>query len=259
MKEVKELVGMVKGLVAGATNFSNFGRGTDAKKVFGDLVERYKHEDGHGGYTGTIAEKGSYGFKMVAQPMPMDAAHKLADTMIDDADKWGPAFCIPITGTGAEKVIDIEEVEYARTSTEAEQLMRKELDEKYKAKGLLWTSVDRFSIAVEKSSDVSLKVRTKQKPIIHFKYVVGWSDKVFFDIRSAVESLKTDIDALQASGKDLPKEIAIQAVIHNNPTILFDVVHRSQKGNKYRLRGKIKLMKPSNQIIGYYFFGFASE
>lgn len=259
MKEVKELVGMAKRVVAGATNFSNFGRGTDAKKVFNDLVDRHKFEDGHGGYTGTIAEKGSYGFKMVAQPMPMDAAHKLADTMIDDADKWGPAFCIPITGTGAEKVIDIEEVEYARTSTEAEQLMRKELDEKYKAKGLLWTSVDRFTIAVEKTSDVSLKLRAKQKPIINYMYDLGWNAKSFEDIRAAAASLKVDIDALQTSGKDLPKDVTIKAIIKNNPTMLIDVVHRSQKGNKYRLRGKVKLMKPSNQIIGYYFFGFASE
>lgn len=44
----------------GATDFSTYGFGRDAREAFRKAVEDAQWEYGHGGYTGTIAEKPSY-------------------------------------------------------------------------------------------------------------------------------------------------------------------------------------------------------
>ena len=41
----------------GATQFSNIGVGKDLGEAFQRTVRRAQYEHGHGGYTGTIAEK----------------------------------------------------------------------------------------------------------------------------------------------------------------------------------------------------------
>lgn len=44
----------------GATDFVSYGFGKDAKEAFSATVQDALYWSGHGGYTGTIAEKGSY-------------------------------------------------------------------------------------------------------------------------------------------------------------------------------------------------------
>lgn len=44
----------------GAADFQNFGKGFSPDEAFRDLVEHARHEHGHGGYSGTIAEKRSF-------------------------------------------------------------------------------------------------------------------------------------------------------------------------------------------------------
>ncbi len=78
----------------GASDFMVYGVGTDAREVFNRLVEDAQYEYGHGGYTGTIAEKN--GYKIVAEPMTKEEGKKKAYEMIEDNDKWGPAYCIPL-------------------------------------------------------------------------------------------------------------------------------------------------------------------
>jgi len=80
----------------GATDFVIRSKGKDAREAFIAARDRALYEDGHGGYTGTIAEKRSF----VPIPLPegedaLSYAYKLidnADPRIDD--KWGPAGCI---------------------------------------------------------------------------------------------------------------------------------------------------------------------
>ena len=89
-----ELLKLAKNLIAGGNDFYDFGRGSNAKSIFRELVEDAQHEYGHGGYTGTIAEKSS--FKIVGRVDTMDEAYDLADEKIDRNDKWGPAFAIEV-------------------------------------------------------------------------------------------------------------------------------------------------------------------
>ena len=83
----------------GADEFFTTARGNSAKEAFASAVEDARYEHGHGGYTGTIAEKN--GFTIIEVPKgqePLAYANELldeCDERIDD--KWGPAGCVEIS------------------------------------------------------------------------------------------------------------------------------------------------------------------
>jgi hypothetical protein len=82
----------------GATTFFTVAKGKTAKEAFSDAVYEARYQHGHGGYTGTIAEKSR--FVMITLPEgenPVEYADRLID--MDDpriSDKWGDAGCIPM-------------------------------------------------------------------------------------------------------------------------------------------------------------------
>ena len=82
----------------GAVDFYQVSKGTSAKDAFRKAVEEAEYECGHGGYSGSIAEKGS--FTMITVPenvKPWSYAEQLifeGDPRVDD--KWGPAGCIDL-------------------------------------------------------------------------------------------------------------------------------------------------------------------
>lgn len=80
----------------GASDFTARARGRTAGDAFRAAVERARHDHGHAGYTGTIAEKDS--FVEIAVPAGQDP-RKFAARLMDDEDprvddKWGPAGCV---------------------------------------------------------------------------------------------------------------------------------------------------------------------
>lgn len=95
----------------GAQDFTNVSQGKDAREAFNAAGDSARYEYGHGGYTGTIAEK--HGFRMVDTKVYSWAdgwarVRELTD-YVDDAegylqprhpgfwhDKWGDAGCIEI-------------------------------------------------------------------------------------------------------------------------------------------------------------------
>lgn len=83
----------------GASTFSEFHKGETMKETFVDAVQHSKHENGHGGYTGTLAEKREC--RYITEVETLDEATKLADKLIDAGDpriddKWGPAGAIKV-------------------------------------------------------------------------------------------------------------------------------------------------------------------
>ena len=84
----------------GAAEFWTKARGKNAKAAFNTAVEDARYEHGHGGYTGSIAEKS--GFVMIDNPGGTpESAEELADKMLREGDKrtddkWGPAGCIKL-------------------------------------------------------------------------------------------------------------------------------------------------------------------
>ena len=83
----------------GAQDFMVVCAGDTAKLAFDEAVGEARYLHGHGGYTGTIAEKGS--FVPVGSAADEEEAREKAQTLIDNRDpriedKWGPAGCIEI-------------------------------------------------------------------------------------------------------------------------------------------------------------------
>lgn len=82
----------------GAATFYTESSGKTANEAFTNAVNNAAYESGHGGYTGTIAEKDS--FTLIEIPEGKEPMQYVED-LIDEADeriddKWGPAGCIQL-------------------------------------------------------------------------------------------------------------------------------------------------------------------
>lgn len=80
----------------GADTFYQYGNGDTAEQAFQNAYEDACYEYGHGGYSGSLAEKDS--FVMIDCPEDEDP-ERFAERLIHDGDdriddKWGPAGCI---------------------------------------------------------------------------------------------------------------------------------------------------------------------
>lgn len=122
----------------GACEFEDIGFGRTAQEAFADAVRQARYEYGHGGYTGTIAEKSSFvefttvkgsryntdrlmadiaaiAWTYEGDPTgPADAArarlakafgaHQVDRIVETYDDKWGPAVAVEITGKAATDI-----------------------------------------------------------------------------------------------------------------------------------------------------------
>jgi len=82
----------------GGNTFYQIGKGRTVEEAFRNAVEQAQYENGHGGYTGTLAEKHSY--VVITLPEGIEA-RDYATLLIDKdderiEDKWGPAGALPI-------------------------------------------------------------------------------------------------------------------------------------------------------------------
>jgi hypothetical protein len=71
------------------------------RDAFNELTESARHSHGHDGYTGTIAEKD--GFIMRECP-PRKDPEKYANEIMEENDKWGPAYCIEVKRSYLQKL-----------------------------------------------------------------------------------------------------------------------------------------------------------
>lgn len=85
----------------GACTFTVRSKGATAKEAFDKKVSEALHEDGHDGYSGTIAEKRNFVMIPVPDGTTTEQGYAIADKMLDEddpriRDKWGPAGCIDL-------------------------------------------------------------------------------------------------------------------------------------------------------------------
>ena len=87
----------------GAMTFEDLARGKSAKLAFSAAVEQAAYEHGHGGYTGTLAEK--HQFEIVEPTREIDQSNLESDALAlaeemrkagYGDDKWGPAMCLVV-------------------------------------------------------------------------------------------------------------------------------------------------------------------
>jgi len=98
----------------GGTTFEHYAPGVDVNDAFKRAHEEASYEHGHGGYTGTIAEKGSFTI-ITRTPLLEREAEALAQRLINDddvriSDKWGPAGAIPVVK--ATRLVNVKDFEY---------------------------------------------------------------------------------------------------------------------------------------------------
>lgn len=79
----------------GAAEFRTLGKGTDANDAFYKVREAAAWEHGHGGYTGTIAEKDEFLMRS-EKVMTYNEADVFAQADLENNDKWGPAFALRV-------------------------------------------------------------------------------------------------------------------------------------------------------------------
>jgi hypothetical protein len=82
----------------GAVDFYARAKGRTAKEAFLNAQDEARYEYGHGGYTGTIAEK--RGFRMISVPADKEPRKYARELMDDDnhfvQDKFGDAGCVQL-------------------------------------------------------------------------------------------------------------------------------------------------------------------
>ena len=88
----------------GAHDFTVLAEGEDLQRAFAAARENAAYEHGHGGYTGTVAEKDQV-VVIERTPLTETAAHATAQALLDAgdsriADKWGPAGAIAVGDAG---------------------------------------------------------------------------------------------------------------------------------------------------------------
>jgi hypothetical protein len=108
----------------GANTFSVFIHGTNADDAFRAAHDDATYERGHGGYSGTIAEKGTYTLITTTPMTEAEAtAHANALLAADDpriSDKWGPAGAIPVkTDSYTTQITDLAVPFTGRESADA--------------------------------------------------------------------------------------------------------------------------------------------
>ncbi|NUS02061.1 MAG: hypothetical protein HOV97_05800 [Nonomuraea sp.] len=106
----------------GGTTFDHYAPGADARKAFDEAHEQAGYEYGHGGYSGTIAEKGDFTI-ITRTPLLESEAYALANKLIeaDDPrvrDKWGPAGAIPVVS--ATRKVRVQDFEYVHDHDHAD-------------------------------------------------------------------------------------------------------------------------------------------
>tara|TARA_R110001583_G_scaffold3521_2_gene22284 strand:+ start:461 stop:751 length:291 start_codon:yes stop_codon:yes gene_type:complete len=84
----------------GSNIFMSTATGVSAREAFYNARQDALLCNGHGGYTGTIAEKDSFNVITLKEGLePRDYANKLIDDRDPRiSDKWGPAGCFDLGG-----------------------------------------------------------------------------------------------------------------------------------------------------------------
>lgn len=91
---------------AGGSDFYNYIPIPDVARAFREAVDNARHERGHDSYSGTIKEKDGYKVRS-QEPMTRAKANDFASRDMDNNEKWGPAFAVPVA---EEKVLKKEVV-----------------------------------------------------------------------------------------------------------------------------------------------------
>jgi hypothetical protein len=257
------ITAIAKRLTAGGADFMEFGKGTRPEVIFRELCDNARHESGSGGYSGTIAEKHSY--RVISGPLSMKAAKQLAYDKMDSNDKWGDAWAIPVVGEAKSKDTDVSFTVFGTSQQEAMKTAEELLTTKLALKGMQFRWVKKEVTVVQTSAlsfGVQKHTRAKDvyyncQPDVYSEYIAPGRDHA--SPKDAVEYIKTKCTEMAAKGIKPPASFKVTTRLVDPVVLNVTVSQRSSKGNKYQVAGTITAYKPSTEVIGYLFFGIASD
>jgi len=240
---------------AGGSDFEVYIPIPDVSKAFNTAVADAKYEHGHGGYTGSIAEKSGYGYKVITNtPISLSETNSIVRQYIDKNDKWGPAFAFPIADEKIKGVKDYTLTVRARNQMEAQKEATKLLSEKLKGKTF------RISLGKVTQSKEGTPIKLKKIPA---------KGSSLFSV-TGMESFVTATNDLKSLYAQMEKALANPKLAsHWDQNTVFHVSERKPIASFQVVMGKrlpvweVKLQavfpEPNAKIKGWYFFGIASS
>lgn len=237
---------------AGSAEFVQIGYGSDARTVFRELVEDAQDEYGHGGYTGTIAEKASY--RIVSEPMPKDDAYAYAETHTEDFDKYDPAGCVPFVESKVVAEKDFEVKIKAKTKAEAMKIAEEGLKQGQKRAGA--TIMVKFT-KVEMTSPGGKGSVTMEPSTAPTQYKIVGLD--MFDERSRFSTKEKAIAEYKRFVVAHRLVDTTCRLVKEEQLAVFSGYVPSEKLPTFTLTGKRTQYMLGTQIKGYVFFGQAAD
>jgi hypothetical protein len=243
---------------AGGTDFSTFVQNPEPRAAFREAVEDARHESGHGGYSGTIAEKSDFEVRR-REPMTRDEARRFVDDDLEKNDKWGPAFAIPIAeaAKGAEKKFKVKIP--ARDENSAREAANKIVQEKY-VFGEGGKPAPGVS-GVVKSEKVTLlkegklpELQVEKGGPEGFKVIgPGTQGKPFPSRAEAVTAFKGHVLRYK------PRTGDKYEIVKFKTTDTFTIGDTTKNLHLYLVEGTVATSRSTGKIIGWYFYGIASS
>jgi hypothetical protein len=245
----------------GSADFRNLIKGDSLADAFSQARSNAQHLYGHGGYTGTIAEKHDY-VTIIDEPLHPAAAAALAERLItaEDqriADKRGPAGVIPVAPASAFRV-------RTKTLTVRSGKLRRELV----AMDMACEALPREQIAeariVEAADNCTVEVkRASGRQRRTFEVLQGEraaGRKVTPTVAEAIAEAIALAEADAGRGMSVTYRVRGAVVAENGGALA--TIRSTQRLRRVKLEVTIASPKhPSHQrpIAGWLVFGFAPE
>ena len=245
---------------AGATDFFNFIEVSDPRAAFNEAVANARHESGHGGYTGTIAEKSSFVIRNRAE-RTYDEAQDFAQDDAGNNDKWGPAFAIPVV---EEKVLGTQELDITVAAPNDTVAVRQAQDPQVALKGKAKPGVI-YTISI-----VRMPVQLTQSGVPEFEEVplVG-QDKPQFVVTYGTGGVRQTHNqpllTKPAANQELKRVLSkgqvgdLFTLARTQVLGIYKVTSLPSKLAKWSVKVRVKASQRSTAIKGWLFYGMASS
>ena len=248
----------------GACDFTNYVEVTDVKKAFDLATDNARHEHGHGGYSGSIAEKGGYTV-LSRQPIIGEELQEFISAHIQDNDKWGPAFAVAMAKSTNGATVTKTVILRAKSESDVRRLAIEKV--KKSRKGPVRVRVMGIDQKGSTSSHKITKKRLLTKvPKVRFRAC----NTLFKTLPEAMKVAEAAAKEVVAAGKDLyrydydvtPVLVAdtddTKAIGHGAPAGRVSIGRDDQLAS-FEVTLKVTPIKVERTIAGWCFFGYASE
>lgn len=239
---------------AGADTFTEFVRNPDPKAAFQEAVDDARYESGHGGYSGTIAEKSHY-IVRTREPLTMEQARKYIDNDIHQNDKWGPAFAIPVveTSRGGEKALKIR-VE-AMNKMDAYKAALKKIEAEH-PKAVADVNYNTGVVEVKGTTGLTLTPEKVSESFFEIK-TPGIAYRLFKDSYASRAEAISAIKDLAKTSRDLRAgQVFIVQGVKQTDKI---TVGAPKNMPVWEVSGKLIEQQATGKIVGWLFYGLASS